>query len=224
MPGEIYRHFKGNLYQIVSVASHTETGEELVIYQALYGDFGIYARPSAMFMSKVDALKYPEVTANYRFELYKTTGGVVSSLQGTDNNKDNNIDNNKDNNKDNNISNKTDSVLENQDSQNADSQNADNQNADNQNQDNVIQGRNTIEEFPGEVSIHPILLAFLDTTSFREKLEIVRGHRNDLSDKLINDMAMSIDCTVMDGDMEDRVSSLIYCLQTRIRFEARRLR
>ena len=75
--GDIVKHFKREwvdektseyLYKILAFASHTETGEHLVIYQGLYAPFKICARPYAMFMSEVDREKYPDVKQTYRFE------------------------------------------------------------------------------------------------------------------------------------------------------------
>lgn len=68
--GEIYRHFKGNLYEIVIIARDSETLEEKVVYKEVEGD-AAFVRPLPMFVSLVDKEKYPNVTQEYRFELVR---------------------------------------------------------------------------------------------------------------------------------------------------------
>lgn len=79
--GDLVRHFKREwvsaesqeyLYRILAFAQHTENGEKLVIYQAIYPPYKTCARPYAMFMSEVDREKYPDVKQKYRFEKVET--------------------------------------------------------------------------------------------------------------------------------------------------------
>lgn len=84
IPGAVVQHFKRKmlteaeradstqyLYEILGVAHHTETGEKLVVYRALYGEGKICARPLDMFLSETDHEKYPQAEQKFRFEPLK---------------------------------------------------------------------------------------------------------------------------------------------------------
>lgn len=62
--GEVWKHFTNKLYKIIAIAEHTETKEKLVIYRALYGAYGIHARPLEMFMSKLICLSIQKQSKN----------------------------------------------------------------------------------------------------------------------------------------------------------------
>ena len=78
--GDVVRNFKREtlvgdkardqryLYRVLAFARHTETEEDLVVYEALYPPFGVWARPLSMFMGEVDRAKYPDIQARWRFE------------------------------------------------------------------------------------------------------------------------------------------------------------
>ena len=67
IPQGIYRHYKGNLYQVLHTAKHSETEEALVVYRCLYGEYGVWVRPLVMFSETVtvDGKQLP------RFEIIK---------------------------------------------------------------------------------------------------------------------------------------------------------
>ena len=53
-----YRHFKGNLYEVIGIANHSETMEPMVVYRALYGEHGLWVRPAAMWNEMVEKETY----------------------------------------------------------------------------------------------------------------------------------------------------------------------
>lgn len=68
--GGIYKHFKGNIYEVIDIALHCEDLTEYVVYKSLK-DGKTWIRPKDMFLSEVDHKKYPNITQKYRFELQK---------------------------------------------------------------------------------------------------------------------------------------------------------
>ena len=76
----IYKHFKGDYYIVLDIATHSETKEKYVVYRGLYGNNETYIRPLDMFLSKTDKVKYPKANQEYRFQLQE-----IKSVNNTEN-------------------------------------------------------------------------------------------------------------------------------------------
>ena len=214
--GEIYRHFKNKLYQIVAIATHSETGEKLVIYQALYGDFGVYARPLTMFTSEVDHEKYPEVTQKYRFELVEREKkeDVQAAQTGSERSADMTQRYS--------VGHSTGrTILQNQNGRNADTSVRENERVSG---DISVQSNKAVSSSDTEEQVEPKLMEFLDADSFEEKYNILTSMRDIITDKMINNMAVVLDVVIPEGDLDDRYEQLKQCIRTRQRFESTRLR
>jgi hypothetical protein len=217
-PGQLYNHFKNKPYQIITVATHADTREEMVVYQALYGDFKCYIRPLESFLSEVDHIKYPDVKQKFRFEL-RTPKELEES------NSSQNLSESQDGTlnitiQEEQVRNVADSIEQNKPA----AMNGDNI-AYEALKDNDLTG-DVIMELPATSNdgVNSVLLQFLDAESYYKKLEVITSNRKHMSDRLINDMAVSLDCAVEEGPLDQRIQGLIYCLQAMCRFEDKRLR
>ena len=169
---QIYRHFKGNLYKIITIAVHTETEEELVIYQALYGDYKIYARPLSMFMSEVDEAKYPNAAQKMRFEPIEQMVGTIVNAGSPDTQR---------------------------------------------------KEEPAVTTDSESVSIDPLLEAYLDTDSYRERLNILHGLQHRITEHMLNTMAIVIDFELPEGDIQTKYNALNDCLLTKEKYECNRI-
>ena len=194
LPGEKYLHFKNKLYQVIAVAKHSETMEPYVVYQALYGDFGVYIRPYDMFVSEVDHEKYPEVTQKYRFAYVDHTKNETLRTERAEHKK---IPVNQNVEQQENVPDVTAAVST----------------AELQEQ-NMLQRELDVEE-----QIDPWLLRFLDTDTMEEKYQIVCDIKNDITDRLIDDLAVAVDVVIPEGKLSDRYEQLKYCIRTKQKYE-----
>lgn len=199
-PQELYRHFKGNLYQIRCLAKHSETREMMVVYQAMYGTFETFVRPLSMFMEEVDREKYPDARQRYRFELLQDLEDEESVVLPEHAGRKEPAGLSEDPAKD---RRKADYVAE-----------------------TVVPKTAPAETAPEEeqLNIDPLVLAFLDADSYEQKLMILDSLHNRITDGMINTMAVASDLEIKEGDVEDRYLELRNCLRTFEKFECNRLR
>lgn len=223
-PGEIYLHFKNRSYQIITVALHTETEEAMVVYQALYGDFKTYVRPLASFLSEVDHNEYPDVEQKYRFEL-QSVNHLTSSDFVKATNDGNAAQMTLSQNIDSTAQSEQDSLaipvpsVQHQDNLLREDHSREIMNS---SQVEVIEGQD--KDYEKEGIVNPVLLKFLEAESFYKKLEVISSNRKHMNDRLVNDIAVSLDCAVDEGPLDQRIQGLMYCLQALCRFEDKRLR
>lgn len=194
-PQELYRHFKGNIYQIRCLARHTETREMMVVYQAMYDTFEIYVRPLSMFMEEVDHVKYPDVRQRYRFELLQdakqeaVAGDTVSFR-----------------------------VKETQPEVPQEDAGME------EGQDGSEQIQEEEQEQEQELNLDPLVMEFLDADTYEQRLNILVALHGRITDEMINTMAVAVDLEVKEGDIETRYEELKNCLLTFEKYECNRLR
>ena len=197
-PQEMYRHFKGNIYQIRCLAKHSETGEMMVVYQAMYDTFQIYVRPLAMVMEEVDVEKYPDARQQYRFELLQDSELVfgsqaaeetISRLQAVE---------------------ETISGLQAVEEPVKES--------------NEGSGGTENAEEMQQLNIDPLVMEFLEADTYEQRLNILAALRSRITDEMINTMAMAVDLEIKEGDVEERYEELRNCLLTFEKYECNRLR
>lgn len=202
-PQEIYRHFKGRLYQVLTLARHSETGEVLVVYQALYGDYAVFARPLSMFCSEVDAVKYPGAMQKERFQLWKGSEEAHALFAG-----ESPVTGNRE----------TRAKQPEEDRETRAMQ-----------PDGIFSQKEkpaepSVQAAEEEVQLDPRLLRFLDANRMEEKMEILDSMQGDVTDEMIDIMAISLDTEIVSGEASERIAALRETIQMRLRFESSRLR
>lgn len=189
--GQFYRHFKGGIYQVMAIATHSETKEKMVVYQALYGDYGIYVRPYDMFASEVDHEKYPQVKQAYRFmqvhpEEMKEESDKVEV---------------------------PDLTLELDESMEPE-QSAVEEEPKKMSEDQPAQEKQDVSG-----GINPILLEFLDADTLEEKMHIMTFYRNQMDEALLNSIAISLDLVVDKKGLQETYDEIMNCLSMMKHFE-----
>ena len=177
---------------MIAVAKHTETGENMVVYQALYGDFAVYVRPLAMFLGEVDHEKYPDSRDQYRFEKVECGRTAEDTVEN----------------------------MEPEEKAEPESKTAEAAKP----QQNGEPKDSTPQEPEETNGVDPRLLAILDADTYNEKYKLLSSMQGDMTDRLINDLAVALDIAVDDGPVDQRYEKLKSALAMLCKYEVNRLR
>ena len=194
--GQIYKHFKGNLYKVLAVAVHTESEEKLVVYQSVENPDRVFARPLEMFMSDIDRFRYPLIRAKYRFTLVsepeEETNGEETKEEET----------------------KEETLNEDTRGEDVKDEETEEQSDD----DSAVYKDN------GELVIDPYVERVLDEKEFSKKIEFFEMLRGKCTEDMLTTIAISLDIQLQEGSIEDKYSQILRTLKMHEKYETSRLR
>ena len=194
--GQIYKHFKGNLYKVLAVAVHTESEEKLVVYQSVENPDRVFARPLEMFMSDIDRFRYPLIRAKYRFTL-------VSEPEEETNGEETKEE-------------ETKEETPNEDTKEEDVK--DEETEEQSDDDSAVYKDN------GELVIDPYVEGVLDEKEFSKKIEFFEMLRGKCTEDMLTTIAISLDIQLQEGSIEDKYSQILRTLKMHEKYETSRLR
>lgn len=199
-PFELYRHFKGNLYQIITIAADSNDGSPKVVYQALYGSYQVYVRDLAEFMSETDCEKYPDAQQKYRFEKVELheadTPRSSAELRSEPE--------------------EYGAAFAQEGSEAAVAQEQEQEQVAAQEQD---QAADTLQQPPESGCLDPAVSEYLEASGYEERLRILTGVHHRITEEMLTTMAVASDIELEEGSVEELYQSLKNCLLTKQKFE-----
>ncbi len=231
---ERYQHFRGGRYQVLMLAEKEDTGEQLVIYQALYGDNKVYARSLASFLEELDPARYPDVVQGFRFQ--RMDGNEVPEESRQDSAADVHL---SESSREDKLATQELSAggLQNEkESDQRQQENADLNDSHDSQKGTVSEAaaepasneaHSSEVEAAGagakeEPALDPMLERFLDARTTQDRLTVLDEMRGRVTDSMIDTMALASDVEVKPGPLQLRYEDLHDCLLTIQRYELER--
>lgn len=200
---QVYKHFKGSLYQIVTIAIHTETTDKLVIYRSLSHPERVFARPLEMFLSEVNHKKYPDVTAKYRFTLLDEIDTKIDE-------------------------DKTESLENEADEVESDITETEIAECVEENIEDTaveeISDDNAVYKEDGTLVLDPIMEKILDSKEYTDKIEAFELLRGKCDENMLSTLAMALDIQLTGETIEEQYADILKCLRMHQKYETNRLR
>lgn len=211
-PNDLYLHFKGKLYKVITVASDCETTEPVVVYENLYPPFSTWVRTLKDFMGELEEERFSSkdnVTGQkYRFQRVKYDKNLklryVSAEFIKEGEKNKTKEDYSEVKSEVNVSNSNLEVSEDKSS--------------------IVTSNKDESKEITTVDLKDVLMTFLDASSPKEKKEIIRKYRKYLDEQTVVSMALSLDIKLAGEDLDDNISHILSFLNAREHFDGRRLR